>query len=179
MKIEKSVNELLGLHNVLNEVSKRKVPFSIALAKNIKVLKPLLEKFEEDKQAFIEDHALLNEEGTVLGKLKPVEVPDGEEAPPAERIENPQTFQDIDWKEENGLEIVLDKLNKMGSELTEVIIYPVDVDREYYDSQMRTKLKIRDFVDREIEASMVLYLDTMGFFKNLYTEDEDELESKK
>jgi len=168
MKIEKSVNDLLGLHNILNELSKRKVPFSIALAKNIKVLKPTFEKFEDDKKELIDKSALTDENGTILGKF--VQAGEGEEQV---RIENPQQFDQIDWVEEDGLNKVLAALNTLGVETVEAVIYPIDVNREYFDSTSRQKETIRNYVDRELEASMVLYLDGMGMFKNLYDEDEE------
>lgn len=169
MKITRSINELLGLHNVLNELSRRKVPFSIALAKNIKVLKPVLEEFEKGKQEFIEENAMLDEDGKILGKLQ--EAVEGTEPV---RIANPQTFQDIEWKSEGALEKVLEELNNMGRSVSDIFIYPIDADREYFDSLTKSKIKIRDYIDREIEASMVLYLDDLGLFKNLYEVEVEE-----
>jgi len=171
MKIEKSVNELLGLHNVLNELSRRKVPFSIALAKNIKIIKPVFEEFEKEKKELIEINAVLDESGKPLGKLLPA-VKEGEEQ--TERIPNPAQFDQIEWTEEDSMQTVLSTLNKMGEEVKETIIYPIDVNREYFDSTSRMKQTIRDFIDRELEANMVLYLDSMGMLKNMYEEDDSE-----
>ena len=170
MKIEKTVNDLLGLNSVLNELSRRKVPFGITLAKNLKVLKVIAEEFDNSKKDLITELALLDENGNVLGKVIPGK--EGEESPG--RVENPQTFDQIDWVEKDGMAKILKQLNDLQIIKREIVVYPIDVDREYFNTSTRQKSTIREFVEQELEASMILFLDEMSMFKNLYEDEECE-----
>lgn len=171
MKIEKTVNELLALNSVMNEMSRRKVPFGITLAKNLKILKIISDEFDALKKELVDGNALLDENGIVLGKIIPP-AKEGEESPG--RVQNPQTFDQIDWANEGGMQTVLTKLNTLGENKREIILYPIDVERTYFDTNIRQKVKVREYIDKELESSLILYLDEMEMLKNLYVDDDDE-----
>ena len=82
-------------------------------------------------------------------------------------------FALIEWNKKGGMAKMLEKLNEFGSVNKEVIIYQIDLNREYFNNTTRQKSTIREYVDQEIESSMILFLDEMGLLKNLYDEEEE------
>lgn len=165
MKVNKSYNELISLSNVLNSLSQQKAPFSIAIAKNIQQLKPILEDFEAKRKDIIDKYALVDEEGTILGVYKT-----NEETGEKERVKEPKTFNEIEWQDGVTLNDVLTDIDNLTKDTVEVVLYPIDVSMKYFDKEAKERLAIREYIDKEVEAELVLFLDNMGLLENLFEE---------
>ena len=116
-----------------------------------------------DGDDFQVGRALLLEDGKILGIMRDVPVKEGEE-PRQERITEPKRIDETEWTDRTEFEKELTALNEQNSDFE---LAPVDVATVYYNAQANRDMTIKEFVDTNMEPSLVLYLSDYGFFKNL------------
>jgi len=165
MKITKTYGELIALNNVFNTLSQRKAPFSIIIAKNIQQLKEIMSEYDEKRKDIIDKNALVDDEGNILGIY--VENDKGEK----ERVKEPKTFNDIEWQDGVTLESVLGEIDELTKEEKEVVLYPINCDLKYFDKDAKERLSIREYIDKEVEADVILFLDDMSLLEKLMVDE--------
>lgn len=161
--MQKTYNEIISLNNTLAGMSRDRWPFGITLAKNIKTMDRVITSYNELREVIIDKFAKRDEDGKILGIMQDVPVKEGEE-PRQERIAEPKRIDETEWTDRAEFETELTALNEQESEFE---LTPVDVATVYYNGQANRDMTIKEFVDTNMEPSLVLYLSDYGFFKNL------------
>lgn len=161
--MEKNYNDVIGLNNTLAGMSRDRWPFGISLAANIRMMDKIINEYNDKRQVIIDKFVKRDENGEILGIMRDVPVKEGE-AQIQERIKNPRRIDETEWTDREGFDKALAELNK---ETVKIELTPVDVDTIYFNMQANKDMTIRQFIDANMEPSLVLYLLDFGFFKNL------------
>ena len=159
----KSYTDVISLNNTLAGMSRDRWPFGVTLAKNIKLMDKLITEYNEKREEIINKYAKRDDAGALLGILRAVEVAEGEE-PRTERVQNPTRIDETEWTDRATFDAEVFELNKQE---VEIELSPVDVATTYYNMQANRDMTILQFVDANMEPSLVLYLSDYGFFKNI------------
>lgn len=164
--MQKTYNEIISLNGTLAGMSRDRWPFGIILAKDIKIMDKVIMEYNEKRQAIIDKYVMRDEAGEILGVFRPVnpdqELKEGEEHI-VERIKNPRRIDETEWIDRAAFEKELAELNEQNAELE---LVPVDLDTVFFNMQANRDMKIREFVDSNMEPSLVLFLSDYGFWKN-------------
>ena len=161
--MEKNYNEVIGLNNTFAGMSRDRWPFGITLAQNIKAMDKIINEYNGMRQAAIDKFVKRDENGEILGVLRDVLVNEGE-APRQERVKNPRRIDETEWNDREGFDKALAELNEQKVNLE---LIPVDVNTVYFNIQANRDMTIKQFIDSNMEPSLMLYLMDFGFFKNL------------
>ncbi len=161
--MEKTYNDIIGLNNTLAGMSRERWPFGIILAKDIKIMDKIVLAYNEERQAAIDKFVKRDENGEILGVLRDVPVKEGEE-PRQERVKNPRRIDETEWNDREGFDKALAELN--GKKVNLELI-PVDVNTVYFNVQANRDMTIGQYIDSNMEPSLMLYLMDFGFFQNL------------
>lgn len=181
--MEKTFNEILALNNTLSALSQQRHPFSVGLAKDIKIIEKTLETYNKDREALVDKYAKRDESSKLLGILKPIdpakkkeqakrqlEVPNEEVEVDAsvpegmERVVDPKLIDEIEWEDK---EKFLEELKVLNEGKIDIILFPIDVTKKFLHTQTGKELTIEDYVNTQLEAGLVLFLSDFGFFANL------------
>lgn len=164
--MQKTYNEIISLNGTFAGMSRDRWPFGIILAKDIKIMDKVIMEYNEKRQAIIDKYVMRDEAGEILGVFRPVnpdqELKEGEEQM-VERIKNPRRIDETEWIDRAAFEKELAELNEQNAELE---LVPVDLDTVFFNMQANRDMKIREFVDSNMEPSLVLFLSDYGFWKN-------------
>jgi len=144
--------QILNLSNVLKHFADQKVPFSIILTKNSKKVDEIIKEYDEKRLDIINKFAVLDENGSFIG----VEQADGT------RKENPQTLDDIEIEDREGL---VKALNDLDREQVDFTVEKIDLTKTYFDSEMKEKRTVEDFVNTNIEASVLNIMIELGLIE--------------
>jgi hypothetical protein len=161
--MEKTYNDIIGLNNTLAGMSRERWPFGIILAKDIKLMDKIVLEYNELRQAAIDKFVKRDENGEILGVMRDVPVKEGE-APRQERVKNPRRIDETEWNDREGFDKALAELN--GKKVNLELI-PVDVNTVYFNVQANRDMTIGQYIDSNMEPSLMLYLMDFGFFQNL------------
>lgn len=161
--MQKTYNDIIGLNNTMAGMSRERWPFGMILAKNIKIMDKIIMEYNEKREKVIDLYAKRDEEGKILGVLRPLPAAEGVE-PIMERVKEPTRIDDTEWTDRAALDGALAELNK---QMTEIELIPVDVETPYFNMQANRDMKISQYLDANMEPSLVLYLEDYGFFKGL------------
>jgi len=169
--MEKTYNEVLALSNTLNAVSRQKTPFSVGLAKNLKITEAVLNEYNVKREEVVDKFVKRDEAGNILGVEKEVKnaegivvMVEGTETPQMERIKNPQRIDETEWIDRAEFEKELIALNSTKVELD---LKPIDVKKKYLDLNTGKDLTIEDYLDTNFEAGLLIFLTGYGFFTGL------------
>ena len=161
--MEKTYNDIIGLNNTLAGMSRERWPFGITLAKNIKLMDKIVLAYNDKRQAAIDQFVKRDENGEILGVLRDVPVKEGEQ-PRQERIKNPRRIDETEWSDREGFDKALAELN---GEKVNLELIPVDVNAVYFNVQANRDMTVQQYIDANMEPSLMLYLMDFGFFQNL------------
>ena len=147
-------------------MSQQRHPFGIAISKNIKIVEEVLKPYAAKREDIIDTYAVRDEEGNFVGVMidDPKGVADENGVKPKIRTENPQKINEIEWKDQTAL---LKELDTLGRQKTSITLYPIDVNKAYLDSKSGKQITIGEYIDQTFEGSLILYLDSFGFWSNL------------
>jgi hypothetical protein len=164
--MQKTYNEIISLNGTLAGMSRDRWPFGIILAKDIKIMDKVIMEYNEKRQAIIDKYVMRDEAGEILGVMRPVqpehELAEGETVQ-MERVKNPRRIDETEWIDRAAFEKELAELNEQNAELE---LVPVDLDTVFFNMQANRDMKIREFIDSNMEPSLVLFLSDYGFWKN-------------
>jgi hypothetical protein len=164
--MQKTYNEIISLNGTLAGMSRDRWPFGIILAKDIKIMDKVIMEYNEKRQAIIDKYVMRDEAGEILGVRRPVqpehELAEGETVQ-MERVKNPRRIDETEWIDRAAFEKELAELNEQNAELE---LVPVDLDTVFFNMQANRDMKIREFIDSNMEPSLVLFLSDYGFWKN-------------
>ena len=161
--MEKTYNEIIGFNNTLAGMSRERWPFGVTLAKNIKMMDKVIADYNEKRQAVIDKFVKRDEDGNILGVMRPVPGKEGEETR-MERIKNPTRIDETEWVDREGFDKELAALNE--SKIT-VDLVQVDVNTVYFNLQANRDMTFGQYLDANTEPGLIIYLNDFGFFKNL------------
>lgn len=161
--MEKTYNEIIGFNNTLAGMSRERWPFGVTLAKNIKMMDKIIADYNEKRQAVIDQFVKRDEEGNILGVMRPAQVKDGEE-PRMERVKNPTRIDETEWIDRAAFDKALAELNESKVNLE---LIQVDVNTAYFNLQANRDMTFGQYLDANTEPGLIIYLNDFGFFKNL------------
>lgn len=145
MKIKR--NQIVEINQVLDILSNVKNPFSVMIAKNKKLITPLLESYMEDRNIIVDKYATKNENGEYVGRMNKDE---------ETRIQNPTRFVDMDI---SNLEDLIKAVKIFDETEIEMHLESIPKDKEYWDSRCSKMLPILSFIDSEIDSNVVILMD--------------------
>jgi len=140
--------QLVNLSNILFSFADKKVPFSLAISRNTKIVNLLIEDYNSRRIDIINEHAILKEDGTYLGLIKP-------DAENEERYENPQNLMEMEI--ENRTEL-FEKLKELDNVSQEVNLIKIDMSKVYYDSVLKEKSTVEDYINTNVESNLITLL---------------------
>jgi len=139
---------LVELDAVISSFSGKKVPFSMSIAKNAKIVKSYIDAYNEDRLAIINKFAMTTSDGSYLGVER-----DGV------RVQEPNNLNDIMFTDRDALMVELVALDnaRIG-----VCLSVIDINKEYFDSSALKMMTISEFIDANIEPNLVSSMDSLG-----------------
>ena len=164
--MEKTYNDAIGFNNTLAGMARERWPFGISLAKDIKIMDKLIIAYNELREAVVNKYAKRNEDGEILGIWRDLPAKEGEE-PKKERVVKPTRIDETEWTDKAAFEKELTELN---AQKVDFVLSPVDVNTVYYNQHANKEMTILQYIDANMEPSLVLYLSDFEFFKNLNLE---------
>lgn len=153
--MEKKTSEVMGLNGVLGVLAQMKSPFGILIAQNVKKLKPLIKKYEEEKEIIQDKYLKKDDEGNFIGIKKE----DGK------RVEKPVLFKDIECVDRKAFEKEIQDLDDKLIEVPE--LREIDCSKKIYWSKREKEVSIQEWIDLEVSPSFIMVLDEFGLLKNL------------
>ena len=164
--MQKTHNDIISLNGTLAGMSRERWPFGTILAKNIKIMDKVIMDYNEKRQAIIDKYVMRDEAGEILGVFRPVNpdqvLKEGEERM-VERIKNPRRIDETEWTDREAFDKELAELNES---MTELELVPVDLNTVFFNMQANRDMKISEFIDANMEPSLMLFLSDYGFWKN-------------
>jgi hypothetical protein len=112
--------QILEISNILYSFSEKKIPFSLVITKNIKIIDDLIKSYNDTRVDIIDKYAQTKDDGTYLGRINP---------DTNIRIESPKTVNEI---EINDLSALYKELEQNDSNLVDIELFPIDMDKLYY-----------------------------------------------
>jgi hypothetical protein len=156
-------NELIALHQTLLSLSRQKLPFNVAIAKNLQAVEKHINEYSDKRSKLVEAHAKTDELGKLLGVMKPVKG-DQTDPPTMERVKDPQVIDDIEW---DNKEKFMEELTAFNSEEVELTLTGVSVKKKFFHMQHGRDFTIEEYLNSAMEPGMILYLDKMGVLLDL------------
>ena len=168
--MEKTYNEVLAINNTLNAVSRNKTPFSIGIARNLKILETALADYNTSREDLVDKYVVRDSEGNIMGvekqKLdeKGKVVLDKDNKPVMERVEKPQRIDETEWTDSEQFQAELTVLNDTKVDLK---LIAIDVKKKYIDLATNKEMTIEQFLDVNFEAGLIIFLVDNGFLTGL------------
>lgn len=144
--------EILSVSKFLDTFKDKKVPFSICIAKNIKKISEVVSDYNEKRFELIQKYATVDENGNLLGKI-------GEDG---KRIENPQTFDQLEVEDIN---LLISEINKLDFTDVDFELEPIDMNKVYYDTELNEKSTVENYIDSNIEPSVINAMAQIGLIE--------------
>jgi len=138
--------QILEISNILYSFSEKKIPFSLVITKNIKIIDDLIKSYNDVRVDIIDKYAQTKDDGTYLGRINP---------DTNIRIESPKTVNEI---EINDLAALYKELEQNDSNVVDIELFPIDMDKLYFDSSLNEKRTISDFLDISVEPILIAKL---------------------
>ena len=163
--VKQDYNQVMQLQQVVTAMGQQRHPFGIGISKNIKILEALVTPYNEKREALIDKYAVRDEEGNFVGAMIPnPDAKDDNDEPKEIRVASPQKVNEIEWNDKDAF---LTALNDLGQEQVQVSLSPINCEKKYLDTKANIESTIGDYVDRTFEGSLILYLNTFGFWSGL------------
>ena len=168
--MKKTYNEVMAISNTLNAVSRQKTPFSVGIARNLKVLEPLIADYNVKREEIVDKYVKRDEEGNILGVKKPKvdeagkPVLDDQQVQIIERVKEPQRIDETEWNDQDAFEKELKVLNEITIDLE---LKSIDVTKKYLDLATGKEITIEEYLDINFEAGLIIFLNDNGFFSGL------------
>lgn len=147
------VSEVMGLNGVFNVLSQQKTPFGILIAHNVRQLKSVVKKYDDDKEVIQDKYLKKTEEGKFLGIEK-----DGK------RVKNPSRFDEIECEDREAFNEAIKSLDSKEIDVPKLRV--IDCSKKIYWSKRDKEVTIREWMETEMAPAFIMVLDEFGLLKN-------------